>query len=82
LEGLLGDFAICFVVGPYDMVFGVLAAEAGLDVYISVAFSLAVIAGAAQFTALSLMLDQVLTVVVIIVGLTKNYVWPSIQQPW
>jgi 4-azaleucine resistance transporter AzlC len=38
----------------------------------SVAFLLAVIAGAAQFTALSLMLDQVPIIVVIIVGLTVN----------
>ena len=38
----------------------------------SVAFLLAVIVGAAQFTALSLMLDQVPIIVVIIVGLTVN----------
>ncbi len=33
----------CFVVGPYGMVFGVLAAEPELDVLPAVAFSLAVI---------------------------------------
>ena len=63
---------LCFVVGPYGMVFGVIAAEAGLDVLTSVAFSLAVIARTAQFTALSLMLDQVPIIVVIIVGLAVN----------
>jgi predicted branched-subunit amino acid permease len=50
------------------MVFGVLAAESGLDIFTFLAFSLAVIAGAAQFTALSLMHDQAPT----IVGLAVN----------
>tara|TARA_B110000091_G_C13448705_1_gene323124 strand:+ start:203 stop:364 length:162 start_codon:yes stop_codon:yes gene_type:complete len=52
------------------MVFGVLAAGFGLDIFTSLAFSLAIIAGAAQFTALSLMHDQAPTIMVIIVGLS------------
>jgi 4-azaleucine resistance transporter AzlC len=54
------------------MVFGVLAAESGLDIFTAVAFSMAVIAGAAQFTALSLMQDQAPVFIVIIVGLAVN----------
>ena len=71
-KGFWGALPFCFVVGPYGMVFGVLAAESGLNIFTSIAFSLAVIAGAAQFTALSLMHDQAPTIVVIIVGLTVN----------
>ena len=69
---VLGCFAFCFVVGPYGMVFGVLAAEPGLDMLTAVAFSLAVIGGAAQFTALSLMQGQGPTLIIIILSLTVN----------
>ena len=54
------------------MVFGVSAYESGLDVLTAIAFSFAVIAGAAQFKALSLMQDQAPTVIIIIVGLAVN----------
>ena len=54
------------------MVFGVLAAEPGLDMLTAVAFSLAVIGGAAQFTALSLMQGQRPTLIIIILSLTVN----------
>ena len=50
-----GALPFCFGVGPYGMVFRVLAAKPGLDVLTAVAFSLAVISGAAQFTAFLLM---------------------------
>ena len=71
-KGFWGALPFCFIVGPYGMVFGVLAAESGLDVLTAIAFSVAVIAGAAQFTALSLMQDQAPTVIIIIVGLAVN----------
>ena len=70
--GLWGALPFCVVVGPYGMVFGVLAAESGLDIFTAVAFSMAVIAGAAQFTALSLLQDQAPVLIVIIVGLAVN----------
>ena len=54
------------------MVFGVLAAEPGLDMLTAVAFSLAVIGGAAQFTALSLTQGQGPTLIIIILSLTVN----------
>ena len=71
-KGFWGALPFCFVVGPYGMVFGVLAYESGLDVLTAIAFSFAVIAGAAQFTALSLMQDQAPTVIIIVVGLAVN----------
>ncbi|MEC3862717.1 AzlC family ABC transporter permease [Mesobacterium sp. TK19101] len=46
------------VVIPFAMLFGVLATEAGLNVLEALSFSVVVIAGAAQFTALQLMMDD------------------------
>ena len=69
---LWGALPFCIVVAPYGIVFGVLAAEFGLDIFTAVAFSMAVIAGAAQFTALCLMQDQAPVLIVIIVGLAVN----------
>jgi len=43
------------VAAPFAVLFGVVATEAGLNVFETLAFSVVVIAGAAQFTALSLM---------------------------
>ena len=70
--GLWGALPFCVVVAPYGIVFGVLAVESGLDILTATAFSMAVIAGAAQFTALSLMQDQAPVLIVIIVGLAVN----------
>lgn len=61
-----------FVAGPFAALFGVLATEAGLRVYEVMTFSLVVIAGAAQFTALQLMQDQAPTVIVLISALAVN----------
>ena len=60
------------IAGPFGMLFGVLAAEAGLNVLEALAFSLAVFAGAAQFTALQLMQEQAPTVIVLISALAVN----------
>lgn len=60
------------VAGPFGMLFGVLAAEAGLNVLEALAFSLAVFAGAAQFTALQLMQEQAPTIIVLISALAVN----------
>ncbi len=57
---------------PFGMLFGVLAAEAGLDVLTALAFSLAVFAGTAQFTALQLLQEQAPTVIVLISALAVN----------
>ena len=61
-----------FVVAPFAMLFGVLATEAGLNVLETLLFSVVVIAGAAQFTALQLMLEDVPTLVVLISALAVN----------
>ena len=60
------------VAGPFALLFGVLATEAGLSVFEVMSFSLVVIAGAAQFTDLQLMQDHAPTVIVLISALAVN----------
>ena len=60
------------VVVPFAMLFGVLATEAGLNVLETLSFSLVVIAGAAQFTALQLMLDDAPTWVALVSAIAVN----------
>ena len=61
-----------FVVSPFALLFGVVATEAGLDVVETLVFSVAVIAGAAQFTALQLMQENAPTVIVLASALAVN----------
>ena len=60
------------VAGPFAILFGVVATEAGLNIFEVMSFSVVVIAGAAQFTALQLLLDNVPTVIVLISALAVN----------
>ena len=60
------------VAGPFAVLFGVLASDAGLNLFEVISFSFVVIAGAAQFTALQLMQDQAPTLIVILSGLAVN----------
>lgn len=57
---------------PFAMVFGVVAAEAGLSIAEVMGFSVLVIAGASQITALQLMQDNAPTVVVLAAALAVN----------
>lgn len=60
------------VVGPFAALFGVLATEAGLNLVEVMAFSIVVIAGAAQFTALQLMEENAPVLVVLASALIVN----------
>lgn len=60
------------VVSPFALLFGVVATEAGLNLPEVMAFSIAVIAGAAQFTALAMMQDNAPTVIVLASALAVN----------
>ncbi len=60
------------VVGPFAILFGVLATEAGLNVLETLAFSVVVVAGAAQFTALQLMTEEAPTLIVLASALAVN----------
>jgi predicted branched-subunit amino acid permease len=70
--GLRDGAPFMLVAGPFALLFGVLATEAGLSVFEVMSFSVVVIAGAAQFTALQLMQDEAPTVIVLISALAVN----------
>ena len=70
--GLRDGAPFILVAGPFALLFGVLATEAGLSVFEVMSFSLVVIAGAAQFTALQLMQDEAPTIIVLISALAVN----------
>lgn len=57
---------------PFSVLFGVVATESGLSVFETLTFSVVVIAGAAQFTALQLMNENAPTIVVLASALAVN----------
>ncbi len=60
------------VAGPFGMLFGVLATEAGLELVETMTFTASVFAGAAQFTALQLMQEHAPLLVVLVSALAVN----------
>lgn len=60
------------VAGPFGFLFGVIGMESGLNIAQVMGFSVVVIAGASQFAALQLMLDQAPTVVVLLSAIAVN----------
>ncbi|MEM7520892.1 MAG: AzlC family ABC transporter permease [Pseudomonadota bacterium] len=72
VKGVRDGLPFILMIIPFATLFGVLAAEAGLNVLEALAFSLVVIAGAAQFTALQLMQEQAPTLVVLASALAVN----------
>jgi predicted branched-subunit amino acid permease len=70
--GLRDGAPFVLVAAPFALLFGVLAAEAGLNVLEVMSFSAIIIAGAAQFTALQLMVENTPTLIVIFSALAVN----------
>ncbi len=71
-RGVRDGMPFIVVAFPFAFVFGVVATEAGLPVFETFAFSAVVIAGAAQFAAIQLMVDDAPTLVVILTALAVN----------
>ncbi|MGB0659721.1 MAG: AzlC family ABC transporter permease [Mangrovicoccus sp.] len=71
-HGFWAGLPFVLVVGPFGLLFGVVATEAGLDIVQTMGFSILVIAGASQFAALQLMLDNAPTVIVLTTALAVN----------
>lgn len=71
-QGVRVGAPFTLVVAPFAMIFGVLATEAGMSVFETLIFSVAVIAGAAQLTALQLMTENAPTVIVLASALAVN----------
>jgi 4-azaleucine resistance transporter AzlC len=57
---------------PFAMLFGVVATEAGFNVAQIIGFSVIVIAGAAQFAAVQLMVEEAPAVIVVLTALAVN----------
>lgn len=71
-KGFRAGLPFIFVIGPFALLFGIVATEAGLNVAQTLVFSVAVIAGAAQFTAVHLLTENTPTLIVIISALAVN----------
>ena len=71
-RGFRDGLPFLLVIAPFSILFGVIATEAGLSLTQVMGFSIVVVAGAAQFTALQLMLDDVSTVIVLTTALVVN----------
>ncbi|MFV0246089.1 MAG: AzlC family ABC transporter permease [Qingshengfaniella sp.] len=71
-QGLFGGAPFLLVICPFAILFGVAGTEAGLTLAEVMGFSVLVIAGAAQFTAVQLMTEHTPTVIVLIASLAVN----------
>lgn len=71
-RGARDGLPFTLVVAPFAMLFGVVSTEAGLTLIETMAMTVLVIAGAAQFTAIALMVDQAPTFIVILTALAVN----------
>ena len=70
--GVRQGLPFIFLMVPFGMLFGVVATEAGLNLIEVMSFSIVVIAGAAQFTALALMVEDAPTVIILVTALAVN----------
>ncbi len=71
-KGVRDSAPFLLVSGPFGLLFGVLAAEAGLNVLEAFTFSMAVFAGSAQFTALQLLQENTPLLIVLVSALAVN----------
>jgi predicted branched-subunit amino acid permease len=71
-KGIRDSLPFIFVAGPFGLLFGVLATEAGLNLVETMTFTMTVFAGAAQFAALQLMQENAPTLIVLASALAVN----------
>lgn len=72
LRGVISALPMTVVVGPFALLFGVVATEAGLNVVETMLFSISVFAGASQFAALQTMQENAPVLVVLATALAVN----------
>ncbi|MEY4698158.1 MAG: hypothetical protein RIT14_2586 [Pseudomonadota bacterium] len=72
LRGLRASLPMTVVVGPFALLFGVVATEAGLNLAETMLFSVSVFAGASQFAALQTMQENAPILVVLATSLAVN----------
>lgn len=85
LKGIADGAPFILVIVPFATLFGLIATEAGLSVFETLAFSIVVIAGAAQFTALQLLQEEAPTIIVLASALAVNLrmaMYSASLTPW
>lgn len=84
-HGVIQALPFMLVILPFGLLFGVVATEAGLDIVQTMSFSILVLAGASQFTAVQLLADQAPTIVIILSALAVNLrlaMYSASMVPW
>lgn len=71
-RGVLTALPFLIVVGPFGLLFGLVATDAGMTMLQAMAFSVGVIAGASQFAAVQLIQDGAPLAIVILTALAVN----------
>lgn len=71
-EGVRAGLPFVIVVAPFGLLFGTVGVDAGLGFAEIMGFSVLVIAGASQFAALQLLIDQAPLAVAVLTGLAVN----------
>lgn len=71
-EGVRAGLPFVVVVAPFGLLFGTVGADAGLGFVEIMGFSVLVIAGASQFAALQLLVDQAPLAIAVLTGLAVN----------
>lgn len=70
--GIRDGWPFVFVAAPFSMLFGVVATEGGLSLAQALGFSVVVIAGASQFAAVQLMIDNASITLILLAALAVN----------
>jgi predicted branched-subunit amino acid permease len=84
-QGVRDGAPFTLVVVPFSLLFGVVGTEAGLSIAETMGFSVLVIAGAAQFTALQLLTDNAPTLIALVSALAVNLrmaMYSASLTPW
>ncbi|WP_295047878.1 AzlC family ABC transporter permease [uncultured Paracoccus sp.] len=84
-RGAFKSLPFLIVMIPFALLFGVVATEAGMDVAQVLGFSVLVLAGASQFTAIQLLSDNASVVIVILSCLAVNLrmaMYSASLVPW
>jgi len=71
-QGVRAGAPFVLVIAPFGMLFGVVATEAGFSLIQTMAMTALVIAGAAQFASVQLLVDGAPVIVAILTGLAVN----------
>ncbi|MDO5612795.1 MAG: AzlC family ABC transporter permease [Paracoccus sp. (in: a-proteobacteria)] len=84
-HGAVQSSPFLLVILPFALLFGVVATDAGMDLAQTMGFSVLVLAGASQFTAVQLLSDHVPAVLVIVSALAVNLrmaMYSASMVPW